>query len=102
VILGNICHSEGAQHSRELIAKSTRSLKHGGKLLIADMIPEDDRRGPLHPLLFALNMLVNTEEGDTFTFSDYSRWCKEGGLKDVRLLPMTAPDYSPLVVAEKP
>jgi len=101
VILGHICHSEGPELSGKLIAKSARSMKRGGKLLIADMIPDEDRRGPLHPLLFALNMLINSEQGGTFTFGEYRKWCEDAGLVNAHLLPLSIKDHSPLVIAEK-
>jgi SAM-dependent methyltransferase len=62
-LLGNICHSEGARNSRDLIIKMGRCVKPGGRIIIVDMIPDDERRGPLRPLIFAVNMLVGTEEG---------------------------------------
>ena len=86
VILGHICHSEGAEWSDKLIAKSARALKHGGLLLIADMVPEEDRCGPEFPLLFAINMLVNTTEGDTFTLNEYRKWTGKAGLVDTDLV----------------
>lgn len=101
IILGNICHSEGEEHSKKLIEKCAKALKPSGKLLIVDMIPDDDRRGPLFPLLFALNMLVNTEDGGTYTFEEYKQWCESAGLRPVRLLPLRATHHSPLIVAEK-
>jgi len=100
-ILGHICHSEGAEHSEKLIRKTARALAPGGVMIIADMIPDDDRRGPLHPLLFALNMLVNTEEGDTFTFSEYRAWCEGAGLENVRALDVEVEGHSPLIAADK-
>lgn len=102
IILGNICHSEGVKHSKSLIKKCARALKPSGKLVIADMIPDDDRRGPLFPLLFALNMLVNTEEGGTYTFAEYKLWCEEAGLEKASLLPLPIQHHSPLIIAEKP
>jgi len=101
-ILGHICHSEGAENSPKLIARSAEALVPGGKLLIADMIPDDDRRGPLYPLLFAVNMLVNTTEGGTFTFAEYRDWCEAAGLKNVRKLAAGGADHSPPIIAEKP
>jgi len=41
--------------------------------MIAEFVPDDDRRGPLLPLLFGLHMLVLTDSGDTFTFGEYQR-----------------------------
>jgi len=45
-------------------------------------------------------MLVNTDEGDTFSFEEISTWLKEAGFTDARLL--DAPGPSPLVLATKP
>ena len=50
-------------------------------------------------MLFALNMLVHTTEGDTFTFSEYDGWLREAGFRDARLL--EGPSASPLVLATR-
>lgn len=98
-ILGHICHSEGAENTQRLLAKVARALKPGGTIAIADMIPDEDRSGPIFPLLFALNMLVHTTEGDTFTFAEYSQWLREAGFRDPR--PLEGPSASPLVLATR-
>jgi SAM-dependent methyltransferase len=87
VILGHICHSEGAKWSKRLIRKCATALKPGGRLVISDMIPNDPRTGPVFPLLFAINMLLNTSDGDTFTAANYKDWLKAAGLKFERLIP---------------
>lgn len=99
VILGHICHSEGAEWTEKLIRKSATALAPGGKLVIADFVPDDDRTGPIAPLLFAVNMLLNTTDGDTFTLADYARWCKAAGLRGVTTIPVPGP--SPLIVATR-
>jgi ubiquinone/menaquinone biosynthesis C-methylase UbiE len=100
VILGHICHSEGAGHTQRLLASTARALNPGGTVVIADMVPDDDRSGPTYPLLFALNMLVHTSEGDTFTLAEYEVWLRDAGFTDVRPLEGTQP--SPLILATKP
>ncbi len=45
-------------------------------------------------------MLVNTEAGDTFTFSEMSEWLRATGFVNPRLLEV--PSVSPLVLADKP
>jgi hypothetical protein len=49
--------------------------------------------------MFAVNMLVNTESGDTFSFNEIKRWLDEAGFKNARTL--EAPGPSPLVLATK-
>lgn len=99
VYLGHICHSEGAANSRKLFERIHRALKPGGKLVIAEMVPDEERREATLALLFAVNMLVNTEEGDAFTFGEYRQWLEASGFGDVREVEIPAP--SPVIVATK-
>jgi len=99
IILGHIIHSEGEKWGKKLIKKAYRALNDGGLLLIADMIPNDTRTGPPLPLLFGLNMLVHTENGDVFTMREYREWLKATGFKKVSTLEANGP--SPLILATK-
>lgn len=99
VILGHICHTEGAEKTRELFSRVHRALKQEGKLLIAEMIPDDERSKAVFPLMFAANMLVNSTEGNTFTMAEYSEWLKDAGFCD--MVTIDAPGPSPLIVASK-
>jgi ubiquinone/menaquinone biosynthesis C-methylase UbiE len=97
--LGHILHSEGAEHARRLLEKTAKALVPGGTLVIAEFLPDADRNGPPMPLLFALNMLVHTSEGDTFTVPQLTGWLEAAGFRDVRTVP--APSPSPLVFATR-
>ena len=98
--LGHILHSEGEDRSRRLLKKIFRALKSGGTIAIAEWLVSDDRTKPLPSLMFAVQMLVNTEKGDTFSFNQIKTWLEEAGFKKVRKL--EAPGPSPLVLATKP
>ena len=98
--LGHILHSEGAERSRALLKRVSDALAPGGTIAIAEFVPDDDRSGPAGPLIFAVNMLVNTTAGDTFTFAEISRWLRDAGFENTRTLP--APGPSPLILATKP
>jgi ubiquinone/menaquinone biosynthesis C-methylase UbiE len=98
--LGHILHSEGEERSRQLLKKTFRALKPGGTIAIAEWLVNDDRTEPTHSLMFAVQMLVNTEKGDTFSFNEIKSWLEEAGFKKVRKL--QAPGPSPLILATKP
>ena len=98
--LGHILHSEGEERSRQLLKKTFRALKSGGTIAIAEWLVNDERTQPLPPLMFAVQMLVNTEKGDTFSFNEIKNWLQEAGSKKIRKL--EAPGPSPLVLATKP
>ena len=98
--LGHILHSEGEARSRQLLRKTFAALASGGTIAIAEFLVDNDRKGPVGSLMFAANMLVNTDEGDTFSFEEITAWLAEAGFVDMRLL--EAPGPSPLVLATKP
>jgi 3-hydroxy-5-methyl-1-naphthoate 3-O-methyltransferase len=98
--LGHILHSEGRERSRRLLRKVFKALAPGGTIMISEFVPNDTRTGPPAPLLFAVNMLVNTADGDTFTFAEMSQWLREAGFKNPRTLDVGS--HSPLILATKP
>lgn len=96
-VLGHILHSEGERRSRALLARCHQALAPGGVIAIAEFLVEPDRSGPLPSLFFALNMLVHTEEGTTFSFPEIAGWLEEAGFAEPYLLPVPGP--SPLILA---
>lgn len=98
--IGHILHSEGRERSRQLLRKTYAALAPGGVIAISEFMPNEERTGPLNALIFAVNMLIHTEAGDTFTFPEIAGWLAEAGFENPRLLEAPAP--SPLVLATKP
>jgi len=98
--LGHILHSEGEKRSRDLLKKTFRALKTGGVIAIAEWLVNNERTEPTHALMFAVQMLVNTEKGDTFSFDEIKSWLEDAGFEKVRKL--AAPGPSPLILATKP
>jgi ubiquinone/menaquinone biosynthesis C-methylase UbiE len=99
-ILGNIIHTEGERSSRDLIQRVYGALAPGGRAVIIEMLPSDDRSGPVFPLLFALNMLVNSEQGDTYTFAELQQWLRQAGFQRVEATEIGS--HSPMIVGYKP
>ncbi|MBI4348383.1 MAG: methyltransferase domain-containing protein [Elusimicrobia bacterium] len=99
VILGNICHAEGADATREFLTRVQPAIRPNGKLAIVDMIPNEERTEPPFPLLFALQMLLHTTQGGTFTQSEYTRWLQEAGFKKVEAVDIRF--HSPIIVASR-
>lgn len=85
-LLSAIIHQNSRQQNLELFGKACRSLDPGGMLLIRDHIMDERRTYPPEGALFAIDMLVNTQGGDTYTFHEVAQDLKEAGFIDVRLL----------------
>ena len=98
--LGHILHSEGEELSRALLRKTWEALAPGGTIAIGEILVDEHRRESVLGLIFAVNMLVNTECGDTFTFREISGWLRDAGFENPRTLEVPGP--SPLILAGKP
>jgi SAM-dependent methyltransferase len=98
-VLGHICHAVGARSTKRLFERIHRALRPEGELLIAEFIPDDERKSAFMPLIFAVLMLAITQEGDTFTLCEYHEWLKTAGFHDIHTIQAPAP--SPLILARK-
>ena len=98
--LGHILHSEGEERGRRLLKKTFDALAPGGMVAVAEWLVNEERTGPPHALIFAVNMLVHTEGGDTFSFGEISTWLQDSGFEDIRTV--EAPGPGPLILAVKP
>jgi hypothetical protein len=100
VTLGHILHSEGEQRSRVLLKKAFAAMAPGGTIAIGEMLVNDDRSGPPMGLIFAVNMMANTDDGDTFSFEEISDWLKDAGFVNFRKIEPGGPGA--IVLADKP
>jgi len=97
--LGHVIHTEGESRSRVLIRRCFEALAPGGTIVIAEWVADDDRSAPPHVMVFAVTMLLVSELGDAFSFSEISGWLMDAGFCDVRKVSVPAP--SPLILATK-
>ncbi|MFP4057924.1 MAG: methyltransferase [Candidatus Brocadiia bacterium] len=81
-----IIHQNSAEENRRLARKVHAALDHGGRVLVRDVVMEPGRARPAAGALFAVNMLVNTPAGGTYTFDEIRGWLEDAGFADVRLL----------------
>lgn len=81
-----IIHQNSPEENRRLFENVYRSLTGGGRIVIRDHVMKDDRTRPREGALFAVNMLVGTEGGGTYTFEEIRSWLEAAGFSGVRLL----------------
>jgi (2Fe-2S) ferredoxin/2-polyprenyl-3-methyl-5-hydroxy-6-metoxy-1,4-benzoquinol methylase len=99
VFVSAICHMLSGDENRDLVRRCFAALAPKGRLVIQDFILEPDRTAPKSAALFALNMLVGTEGGSTYTEAEYAAWLKEAGFQDVRHVRLVGP--SGLIVGRR-
>lgn len=98
-ILAHVAHGESERTLRDLFTRVHHALTGGGRIVIVDVVPNDERTGPLFSLIFALNMLLLSDEGDAYTFEQYGGWLGAAGLG--RFETVEIGTHSPAIVATK-
>jgi len=91
VFVSAICHMLSDEENKGLVKRCFAALAPKGRLVIQDFILEPDRTAPKSAALFALNMLVGTEAGNTYTEAEYATWLREAGFQDVRHIRLPGP-----------
>jgi len=100
VFVSAIIHQNDPVQNVDLFRKAFAALEPGGRIVVRDHVLSPDRTAPRSGALFAVNMLVNTVAGTSYTEADYFGWLRAAGLTDVRRVPLDAP--TALVVGRKP
>jgi O-methyltransferase involved in polyketide biosynthesis len=80
-----------ADENKDLLKRCFAALVPKGRVVIQDFILEPDRTAPKSAALFALNMLVATQAGSTYTEAEYATWLIEAGFQDVRHVRLPGP-----------
>lgn len=85
-LLSAIVHQNSVEENIALLRKIHRALLPGGALIIRDHVMDDTRTKPPGGALFALNMLVSTRAGDTYTLEVLQGMLETANFQHVRLL----------------
>ncbi len=84
VILGQILHSYSIPECRRIMELSSEALRPRGSIIVTDFFLSDDKKGPLYPALFALNMIVGSKAGNAYSFAEVTEFLHNAGFQDTR------------------
>ncbi|MBN1442816.1 MAG: methyltransferase domain-containing protein [Planctomycetes bacterium] len=78
-----IVHQNSRAENRSLFARISAALQPGGRIAVRDIVMDPERTRPMRGALFAVNMLVGTDGGGTFTFDELREDLESAGFTDV-------------------
>ncbi len=84
--LSGIAHQNSRRQNRALFAKIYAALQRDGVLVIRDVVMDESRTEPVAGALFAVNMLVGTESGGTYTFDEFREDLSDAGFSEIALI----------------
>lgn len=100
VLFSAVLHINSAEENLALLRKAWAALNPGGRIAIEDFVMDEDRTSPARGAVFALNMLVSTSRGDTYTEAEIRDWLRLAGCADI-VRKETGPGSS-LIIGRKP
>lgn len=101
ILLSMILHDWDEPRNVELLAKCFRALPSGGRLVVSELLVDDEKTGPVNAALMSMNMLVGTW-GRNYTVAEYSEWLRRVGFGQLSTVRFSAPGANGAVLAVKP
>jgi SAM-dependent methyltransferase len=99
--VSHVVHGHREESLAPLLARIAGALAPGGVLAIHDFILDDTRTAPRFAALFALNMLVMSDRGRTYSLAEIRALLASAGLYDIVLHDLGEPRGIAVVTARK-
>jgi hypothetical protein len=91
VFLSAICHMLAPEENADLFRRCHAALSPGGRIVIQDFILEPDKAAPKFAALFAINMLVGTRAGSSYSAAEYRGWLESAGFVEISHVRLPGP-----------
>lgn len=91
-LVTNFLHHFDPPTCERLLRKVAGSLNPGGRVVVLEFAPNDDRISPPLPASFVMNMLASTPAGDAYTFKQLREMLVAAGFSDVTRHPLPGPE----------
>jgi len=100
VLIPNFLHHFDLRTIESFLSRVYMALKPGGRAVILEVIPDEDRITPEISVTFSLIMLASTQAGNAYTFSEYQRILGRVGFKKSEMHPLPPSPFR-IVFAQK-
>ncbi len=80
--MGDVCHMWPGETIRNIFSRIAKILAPGGVLGIVEFVRGYSSWAPV----FAVNMLVNTDKGNTYSFEEYKEWLERAGFSEIEII----------------
>jgi precorrin-6B methylase 2 len=101
VLLSMIMHDWTPEQDLAILRKCFAALPSGGRIVISELLVNDEKTGPPAAALMSLNMLVETV-GRNYTSAEYGNWLRDAGFVDIETVWFEAPGANGAILARKP
>lgn len=85
-----------------ILRKCFKTLPSCGTVIVSELMMDDNKAGPVSAALMSLNMLIETEGGRNYAWSEYTEWLEETGFKNIKRVNIESPGANGILVGRKP
>lgn len=100
VFLFAVIHQESEENVRNLLNNVYNVLKPGGRLFLTSFFLNDDKISPEFSVQFAIEMLVNSKNGNVYTHGEIKKILKDSKFLNIERID-TIPSPATLYIARK-
>ena len=100
VFLFAVVHQEPKEHVKKLLDNIYKVLKPNGRLFLTSFFLNEDKISPEYSVQFAVEMLINTEEGKAYTHSEIQELMEKSQFKEIKRVD-EIPGPATLYIAKK-
>jgi SAM-dependent methyltransferase len=100
--LSHVLHGVGPKSCEEILKKALGTLEPGGRIMVQEFILDNSKDSPLFPALFSLNMLIATQEGQSYSEAELIQMLSAAGAVDVKRLPLELPRGAGVIAGPVP
>ncbi len=97
VLVPNFLHHFSLAECTRFLRRLHAALRPGGRVVIVEFVPNEDRISPPAAASFSLVMLGTTPHGDAYTFAEYQRMLTDAGFRDAQLHPLPPTSESAVI-----
>ncbi len=83
ILVSQILHAFSSDENLSLLTKCRAALNPNGRLVVQEFPITDARTAPAHSALFAVNMLVGTEQGRCYSPREMKKWLTKAGCRKI-------------------
>ncbi len=99
VLIPNFLHHFDKEDCVRFLKKVYAALRDGGRVAIAEFVPNSDRVSPPEAASFSFVMLASTPKGDAYTLAEFQKMLASAGFRAVESHAL--PPVSTAIIAQK-
>ncbi|OHB42293.1 MAG: hypothetical protein A2545_08615 [Planctomycetes bacterium RIFOXYD2_FULL_41_16] len=99
ILVSNLLHIYNPENNTKILKKCRNALKDEGQVIIHEFVLDESKTQPQFAALFSLNMLIGTQEGASYSDSEYRAWLEDACFKHIKKIDLES--NSSLLIGKK-